>query len=49
VDVGGFSIYLANEEKISVLYWLCLEEKRHFICVGLWDKILAGTGKPICG
>jgi hypothetical protein len=43
VDVGEFSIYLAKtvkEEKFAVLCSLCIE-KRHFICVGLWDKILA--------
>jgi hypothetical protein len=44
VDVGEFSIHLektVKEEKIAVLCWLCLEEKRQFICVGIWDKILA--------
>jgi hypothetical protein len=52
VDVGEFSIYLAKtvkEEKFAVLCWLCLEEKRHFICVGLWDKIWLEPGNQSVG
>jgi hypothetical protein len=34
-------IWQRLRRKFAVLCWLCLEEKRRFICVGLWDKILA--------